>query len=295
MFGVVTFEFPRAWLVALPLGLALMVSAWLQYRRGMPPPAHRRTGRLANLRIGDPGAPDRPPGLDYQRAARRRVAIRRFAAGPQREHVPRGTRGEPGTSSRWAFCANACCRRSNPPSLPVQAMLFDETAELGRWQQLAAAAPKGKRTNLAGPSRRPSSTLPSRPWRSLRLPMASLTKTTDNTRALTALVDSHVPFIGVGFGSDQGVRTLSLRDVEAPPTVSTKTSFSIAAQLEMMNTEEMPAFDLRALSRRANGSEKKRRSRAKAPAPGSKTSRSPKTSKAFTTMPCNCSRRTSPV
>ena len=45
----------------------------------------------------------------------------------------------------------------------------------------------------------------------------------DNTRALTALVDAHVPFIGVGFGSDQGVRTLSLREVEAPSIVSTKT------------------------------------------------------------------------
>jgi hypothetical protein len=54
----------------------------------------------------------------------------------------------------------------------------------------------------------------------------------DNTRALTALLDAHVPFIGVGFGSDQGVRTLCLRDVEAPSVVSTKTAFSVSAQLE---------------------------------------------------------------
>src|SRR5262249_55046503 len=47
-----------------------------------------------------------------------------------------------------------------------------------------------------------------------------------------------------GFGSDQGVRTLSLREVEAPSLVSTKTSFGISAQLEVLNAEEMPAFDL---------------------------------------------------
>jgi uncharacterized membrane protein len=69
-------------------------------------------------------------------------------------------------------------------------------------------------------------------------------ESSDNTRALTALVDARVPFIGVGFGSDQGVRTLCLRDVEAPSTVSTKTAFSISAQLEMINTEDMPGFDL---------------------------------------------------
>jgi uncharacterized membrane protein len=40
------------------------------------------------------------------------------------------------------------------------------------------------------------------------------------------------------------VRTLSLREVEAPAIVSTKTAFSIAAQLEMINTENMPVFDL---------------------------------------------------
>src|SRR5262249_51448100 len=63
-------------------------------------------------------------------------------------------------------------------------------------------------------------------------------------RALTLLTEAHVPFIGVGFGSDQGVRTLSLREIDAPATVSTKTSFSVSAHLEMMNAEDLPSFDL---------------------------------------------------
>jgi uncharacterized membrane protein len=38
--------------------------------------------------------------------------------------------------------------------------------------------------------------------------------------------------------------TLTLRELDVPPTVSTKTAFSISAQLQMMNTEQLPAFDL---------------------------------------------------
>jgi hypothetical protein len=38
--------------------------------------------------------------------------------------------------------------------------------------------------------------------------------------------------------------TLSLRGLEAPPTVASKTAFSLAAQLEMVNVEDTPAFDL---------------------------------------------------
>src|SRR6185369_9380356 len=50
--------------------------------------------------------------------------------------------------------------------------------------------------------------------------------------------------IGIGFGSDAGVRTLTLREIEAPSHVSTKTTFTISAQLEIVNAEEVPAFDL---------------------------------------------------
>ena len=128
--------------------------------------------------------------------------------------------------------------------LPVQAMLFDETAEPSDGQHLAAAVPKGKRTNLAGAIKEAIINSPQPPLAVVALTDGIANENDDNTRALTALVDSRVPFIGVGLGSDQGVRTLSLRDVEAPTTVSTRTSFSIAAQLEMMNTDEMPGFDL---------------------------------------------------
>ena len=96
----------------------------------------------------------------------------------------------------------------------------------------------------AGPSRRRWRNAAQPPLAVIALTDGIVNESADNTHALTALVDARVPFIGVGFGSDQGVRTLSLREVEAPSIVSTKTAFSIAAQLEMINTEDMPAFEL---------------------------------------------------
>jgi uncharacterized membrane protein len=129
-------------------------------------------------------------------------------------------------------------------SLPVQAMLFDQSAEPADGAKLGSATPNGKRTNLGGAVAQALGTAAQPPLAVIALTDGIANESADNTRGLTALVDARVPFIGVGFGSDQGVRTLSLREVEAPAIVSTKTAFSIAAQLEMINTEDMPAFDL---------------------------------------------------
>ena len=123
-------------------------------------------------------------------------------------------------------------------------MLFDQGAEPADGAKLSSATPNGKRTNLGGAIAQALGNAAQPPLAVIALTDGIVNESADNTRALTALVDARVPFIGVGFGSDQGVRTLSLREVEAPSIVSTKTAFSIAAQLEMINTEDMPAFDL---------------------------------------------------
>ena len=128
-------------------------------------------------------------------------------------------------------------------NLPVHAMLFDQSAEAADGPKLAAATPNGKRTNLSGAVAQALGA-PELPLAVIALTDGAANESADNTRALTMLVDAHVPFIGVGFGNDQGVSTLCLRDVEAPVTVSTKTTFSISAQLEMINTEDIPSFDL---------------------------------------------------
>jgi uncharacterized membrane protein len=129
-------------------------------------------------------------------------------------------------------------------NLPVQAMLFDQNAEPADGEKLEKAVPNGKRTNLAAALAQGLGSASQPPLAVVALTDGAANESADNTRALTTLVDAQVPFIGVGFGSDQGVRTLSLREVEAPSTVSPKTSFSISAQLEVINVDDLPAFDL---------------------------------------------------
>jgi uncharacterized membrane protein len=127
---------------------------------------------------------------------------------------------------------------------PVQAMLFDQTAELADGEKIGAVVPKGKRTNLAGALSQALGAGAQPPLAVVALTDGAANENADNTRALSALVDAQVPFIGVGFGSDQGVRTLCLRELEAPATVSPKTSFHVSAQLEMLNVDDMAPFDL---------------------------------------------------
>ena len=129
-------------------------------------------------------------------------------------------------------------------NLPVQGLLFDQTAELADGSKISTTIPKGKRTNLGAAIAQAVEGAPQPPLAVIALTDGNANESADNNRALTALAEAQTPFIGVGFGSDLGVRTLSLREVQAPAIVSPKTAFSIAAQLEMMNTDEMPAFDL---------------------------------------------------
>ena len=128
--------------------------------------------------------------------------------------------------------------------LPVQALVFAEDAEPADGTKLAETKPDGKRTNLGGAIARALASTATPPLAVIALTDGAANDNADNARGVSALVDARVPFVGVGFGSDLGVRTLSLRQVDAPPVVAPNTEFHVSGQLEMMNTDEMPAFDL---------------------------------------------------
>jgi uncharacterized membrane protein len=243
MIAAIVFEFPRGWLFALPLGVALAFAIWRQHRRG-----------LATSRI---------VGLGALRAVALLVLVF-LAARPvwmTREPPASATRSvvllmdrsesmslEEHDATRYQQALGFLRERLLPAlraaSLPVQAMLFDQGAEPADGAKLGAATPNGKRTNLGGAVGQALASAAQPPLAVIALTDGIANESADNTHALTALVDARVPFIGVGFGSDQGVRTLSLREVAAPSIVSTKTAFNISAQLEMVNTEDMPGFEL---------------------------------------------------
>ncbi|HEY5915226.1 MAG TPA: vWA domain-containing protein [Verrucomicrobiae bacterium] len=243
MTGAITFDFQAGWWLALPLGVALAFAAWRQRRRGL---SRARIGMLGALRAGpllalvflaaqpvwvakEPPAP-----------ASRTVAVlvdRSESMSLQEYDVTRYQQALEFTRSRLLPALKSA-------DLPVHAMLFDASAEPADGAKLQSAVPNGKRTNLGGAIAQAIGGSQQPPLAVIALSDGVANEAGDNPRALTGLVDARVPFIGVGFGSDEGVETLTLREVDAPAVVPTKTSFSVTAQLEMMNAEQMPAFDL---------------------------------------------------
>jgi uncharacterized membrane protein len=243
MIAFITCELPYGGLVGIPLLGALASAAWTQHRRGL---GASRIATLCALRLAGllplvflatrPVWVTKTPPATASRPVM--VLIDRSESMSLQENA----------ATRYQQVLNFLRERLIPAlkssHVPTQAMLFDQGVEPADGAKLASVLPNGKRTNLGGAIAEALNSSGEPPLAVIALTDGIANENGDNTHALTSLVDAHVPFIGVGFGSDQGVRTLSLRDVEAPPTVTTKTSFSISAQLEMMNTEEMPAFDL---------------------------------------------------
>jgi uncharacterized membrane protein len=242
--AAIYFDYLPAWQFGLPVAVLLVVlTVWLRKRRGLP---RNRILALTALRLVALLA------LIFL-AARPVWMAKEPPAGTARSVVLLVDRSESMALeehdvSRYQQVLGFLRERLLPAlksaELPVQAMLFDQAAEPAEGAQLSSTVPNGKRTNLGGAIAQALGSSAQPPLAVIALTDGILNENSDNTRALSALVDAHVPFIGVGFGSDQGVRTLSLRGVEAPPTVTSKTAFGISAQLEMMNTEELPPFDL---------------------------------------------------
>jgi uncharacterized membrane protein len=243
MTATLAFQFPLGWLIAFPLAMALIFAAWRQHKRGSPKARILTSTALRGV-----------AGLALVFLAARPVWVAKEPPGAAHRSVvllmdrSESMSIEDQDTSRYQQALGFLRQRLLPAlksdSFPIEAVLFDKTAETADGTKLAATEVKGKRTNLGGAIAQAMAGSSQPPLAVVALTDGIANESADNTRALTALAEANVPFIGVGFGSDKGVRTLSLREVEAPPTVTTKTAFSISAQLEIMNTDDLPPFDL---------------------------------------------------
>lgn len=243
MLAAITFEFPPAWFGVLPVVAILVFAGFRLRKRGLN---SRRSSVLLAVRA--------LPLLALLFLAARPAWFTREPPGSNARSVvllmdrSESMSLEEGNSTRYQKALEFLRSRLLPAlkssGLPVRAMLFDRSAEAAEGDRLTSAAPKGDRTNIGGAIAEAMNESGQRPLAVIALTDGIANENADNTRALTALVDAGVPFIGVGFGRDQGVCTLSLRSVEAPSTVSPKTAFSVSSQLEIMNAEDLPAFDL---------------------------------------------------
>ena len=128
--------------------------------------------------------------------------------------------------------------------IKVRALLFAEDATAADGQQIAAAKPDGKRTNLARAIVRAVAQSDRPPLAVIALTDGANTEDADNARAITALTNYGVPLIGIGCGRETGAQVLSLEDVSAPPVAAPHQEFRVAARLRATGDNALPRFDL---------------------------------------------------
>lgn len=245
MLAVIQFEFPLGWQAGLPVALAALgLAFWRQRQHGV---GSSRAGLLTLFRslallplvflAARPvwlAKEPPPPG------AARPVVLLMDRSESMSLEENEATRYQ----QALRFARDFLLPALKSAGLPVQARLFAEQTEPVDGPGLASARPDGKRTNLGGAIACAVAENPVPPLAVIALTDGAANENADNARALSSLLEARIPFVGVGFGSDLGVRTLSLRQVDAPAVAAPNSDFYVSAQLEMMNTEEMPAFDL---------------------------------------------------
>jgi uncharacterized membrane protein len=126
----------------------------------------------------------------------------------------------------------------------IKPWLFAEEAKPATADDLNTAAVDGKRTNLAGALFQAATAEAEPPVAIVALTDGDANDNTDNTRAVSALLDRAVPVYGIGFGSDSGPPTLALAKVTAPSVVPAKQQFRVEADLSLSGSVNVPAFEL---------------------------------------------------
>ncbi len=235
----VQFDFPLALWVGLPLAAALAGAGWWSLKHL---PAFRRriltTLRLLAL-LALVVLAARPVRLleDAQDAKRKVVLLLdRSQSMSLRE----------GQVSRFEkmldLVRNQLLPTLKSAGLPTEAMLFAENAVVADAQAVLAAKPDGEQTDLANAIEQSFSGAP--PAAVIALSDGASNRTGANHRALSALLEAGVPFVGIGFGSDQGASTLNMRRLDAPPVVPPKQTFTLGVQMEVSTTQTSPNLDL---------------------------------------------------
>ncbi len=244
MIGALVLDFPMAWQTGLPVLALLLFFVWRSLRGKALGPLKLTAliglRGLALLLLVLLAA--RPVHVETDSAPARKRSV--VLLMDKSESMSLIEAGESRYERAVDFVRDDLLPALRSANLPVKAMLFAEDAESVDGTGLADATPDGKRTNLGGAVARALAGSPDPPLVVIACTDGAFNENSDNPRAASALAEARVPMVGVGFGSDLGAHTLSLRQVEAPPVVAPKVTFRVGAHLEMVSPVELPAFDL---------------------------------------------------
>ncbi len=125
-----------------------------------------------------------------------------------------------------------------------RALLFSSQVRPATGQAVADAAPTGKSTDLAQAIVAAVTEGDQPPLAVVALTDGVSTVEQDNHRAATALLENGVPFIGLGFGNDQGPRVVTLRGINAPSRVPPNAEFRVEASVQAAGEGEFPPLEL---------------------------------------------------
>jgi uncharacterized membrane protein len=157
-------------------------------------------------------------------------------------------------AGRTRFEQLAALHRELVPALDaagfeVASFLFAGDARRAAPAAVAAAAPDGDATDLAGAIAHALAADAEPPAALVAITDGAATESGHNRRALAALVRSATPLVAVGVGDDRGVPTLDLLRLDAPAAVPPRTSFRVTALLEAVTSGETPEIELLLLRR----------------------------------------------
>jgi uncharacterized membrane protein len=126
----------------------------------------------------------------------------------------------------------------------TEPFLFDAAVAPGPLPVPAAGAAEGPRTDLGAAIRHAILATSPPPAAVLALTDGAANESAANAQAMLALIEAPAPFLGIGFGDDRGVPTLSLHRVTAPHMVPPRQTFRVSAHLQATGDHVVPDFDL---------------------------------------------------
>jgi uncharacterized membrane protein len=132
----------------------------------------------------------------------------------------------------------------NRENWAVHPILFAENARACTPEEIAKVLVDGARTNLAGALAQAATSEAAPPLAIIALTDGNANDSHENNKAVSALLDRHIPVFPIGFGSDIGPATLGLQQVTAPSVAPIKQEFRVTAELSASGTGDMPAFHL---------------------------------------------------
>lgn len=240
----IAFEFPVALLIGAVFTVAVVVQIVRGYRRQSLPTC--RIASLATLRLVAlaliTALVARPVSVEPEQAANARDSVVLLIDRSESMSLEDG--GERRFTAAVRFVRDKLLPAIHTAGLRARAWLFAEDAILSDGNSIAHAEPIGRATNLARALMRCLAEVDPPPLAIVALTDGAANDQQDNSRAMAAVLANRVPVISLGFGSESGVRLLSIQHVTAPPTAAPKQTFAVSSRLESTGPGDMPGFEL---------------------------------------------------